>query len=228
MRKTFFKPLFILAALLLLPSFTLAATPTISNVSGTVSNGQILTITGSNMVQEDKSNWDDFFDRHPSTAYGFEGSTPTADGWNEIGGGGGRYDSSVKLLGNKSIKYHSQGAWPAGPGGLGDYSAINPSVTNGDSGEIWVRFYVRYNLLGGAWPTNYMKLMDTQGGPVNQYYLDVAGIASGQPTMWNATYDSAPHNVSIPGGPLVNNRWYTVEINWKSSSPRSYKLWSDG
>ena len=225
MRKTFFKPLFILAALLLLPSFTSAATPTISNVSGTVSNGQTLTISGSNMIQENKANWDGFFSEH-SSAYGFEGSRAT-DGYSEIGPSGGVYVSDVKLMGSKSIKFHSQGAWPAGAGGLGDYAAVNPRGTS-DSGDIWVRFYVRWNLLGGAWPTNYMKIMDSQGGAGNQYYLDMAGTASGQPTMFNATYDSASHNIGIPGGPLVNNRWYTVEINWKSSSPRSYKLWSDG
>ena len=225
MRKTLFKSLFILAVFLPLPSFTSAATPTISNVSGTVSNGQTLTISGSNMIQENKANWDGFFSEH-STAYGFEGSRAT-DGYSEIGPSGGVYVSDVKLMGSKSIKFHSQGAWPAGAGGLGNYAAVNPRGTS-DSGDIWVRFYVRWNLLGGAWPTNYMKIMDSQGGAGNQYYLDMAGTASGQPTMFNATYDSASHNIGIPGGPLVNNRWYTVEINWKSSSPRSYKLWVDG
>src|SRR3989339_2175989 len=226
MRKTFFKPLFILAVLLLLPNFTSAATPTISNVSGTISNGQTLTISGSNMIQENKASWDGFFTEH-SNAYGFEGTRST-DGYSEIGPSGGVYVSDVKLMGSKSIKFHSQGAWPAGPGGLGDYAAVNPRGTTGDSGDIWVRFYVRYNLLGGGWPTNYMKLIDSQGGPVNQYYLDVAGASSGAPTSFNATYDSAGHDVTIPGGALIEDRWYTIELHWKSTSPRSYQLWVDG
>jgi len=205
---------------------TTTTTPTISNVAGTVSTGQTLTITGANLVQDKKSAWDGFFSNYP-TSYGFEG-TKTGDGYTELGTSGGTYVSDVKLMGSKSIKFHSQGAWPEGPGGLGDMAAINPRGTDGDSGDIWIRFYCRWNLLGGAWPTNYMKIIDSQGGPVNQYYLDMAGASSGAPTSFNATYDSAGHDVTIPGGALIEDRWYTIELHWKSTSPRSYQLWVDG
>ncbi|MBI5549765.1 MAG: hypothetical protein HY901_38245, partial [Deltaproteobacteria bacterium] len=180
-----------------------------------------------NMVQDSQATWDGFFGEHPN-AYGFEGLSPASDGYHELGATGGTYVTDVQLMGTKSFKFHSQGAWPAGPGGLGNHAAIDPRGTRGDSGDLWIRFYCRWNLIAGAWPTNYLKVIDSQGGPVNQYYLDIAGASGGQPQNFNATYDSAAHDSPIPGGALKNNRWYTIELHWKSTTPRAYELWVDG
>src|SRR5271169_1052256 len=93
-----------------------ATTPTLSSVSGTIATGQTLTISGANMVNEDHTNWDSFFSTNPN-ASGFEGSSFTSDGYTAPSGGvcnpgpSGRcypatYDSTVKLMGNQSVKFH--------------------------------------------------------------------------------------------------------------------------
>ena len=54
-------------------------TPAISNVSGTVSAGQTLTITGTNMVNEDDTDWLTFFNTTNPNASSFEGANPADD-----------------------------------------------------------------------------------------------------------------------------------------------------
>lgn len=88
-----------------LANFSQAATPTISNVSGTIATGQTLTITGSTMVDENKTNWGTAY--KSGTKYGFEGSSYTSDGYYEAPDYTPQergYDSTVKLMGSKSFK----------------------------------------------------------------------------------------------------------------------------
>src|SRR5579884_2031858 len=133
-----------------------AVTPTISNVSGSLQTGQILTITGSNMINEDMTNWDPYFTAHP-TAYGFEGASPSADSYCAVGPCGGVYDTTVKLMGNQSIKFNTHGASGANPpaDNLTSYNAMSVSAGN----NKWYRFYARWNLVSGSWPTNYIKML---------------------------------------------------------------------
>ena len=77
----------------------LAQQPSISGVSGSMTQGSLMTITGSSLNAERMQGWDSRFVRIP-TAWSFEGSSPTADGYAIPGdNSGGVYDSSVKLLG---------------------------------------------------------------------------------------------------------------------------------
>ena len=82
-------------------------TPQISSVSGTVAQGNTITISGSYMMDEDKTDWDVFFSNNPN-ASSFEGTSPSADGYSAIGPSGGTYVTDVKVLGSKSIRFHVQ------------------------------------------------------------------------------------------------------------------------
>jgi len=208
-------------------NFSVAASaPTISSVSGTVQTGQTLTVVGNSLNDEAKSNWDSFFVNNPN-AWSFEGSTPSADGYGGIGPSGGAYDTSVKILGNKSMRFSAQGASSNCPtGNLANYNAINPA--GGDANEYWVRGYVRWNASGG-WPSSHIKMIDIQGSGA-QYYLQPSSTTNNLlPLQMNAIYDGAGHFVNIPSGRLENNRWYALEIHWKTSSaPYVFDVWLDG
>ena len=215
----------VIITLLLYYSSAFAATPTISNVSGTIANGQTLTIAGTNMVNENKTNWDSYFTTWPNS-YGFEGSSALADGYQDLRGGSdcidcGTYDTSVKLMGNKSIQFHTQGSHAAN---LTSYVAV-PFSGN----DLWVRFYSCWNLAGGNWPDSHIKMLyDMSGG----YYfqpsptgdtLPMSMQAKGLLPDVNASYD-----FSIPSGQLQNNRWYLYEVHWKNdSSPHVFDAWMD-
>jgi hypothetical protein len=88
-----------------------AATPSVSSVSGSIATGQMLTVTGSNLVAEDKTNWDTNF---IGDTGGFEGTNIVADGYTFPSSGElpwpPIYDLSVKLMGNQSVKFHIEGA----------------------------------------------------------------------------------------------------------------------
>jgi len=213
----------IIALIFLTAGAAHATTPTISLVSGTVSTGATLTITGSNMMDEDKSGWQSRFTS--GSAYGFEGSTVTADGY-YMGGGNvidPVYDSSVKLSGNKSLKARGQGAWegPNGPASL----IYFPGGGGAETGDIWIRKYVRMDILGGTWPSEYQKIIDSQGS-AGQYYLDTIGNSTFMAT-WQIGGSNTAHYVDAPGGGLQSGRWYAVELHWKASPSRIYELYID-
>ena len=196
-------------------------TPAITNVSGTITTGQTLTITGTTMMDEDNTNWTAMF--RSGTAYGFEGTGPTLDGW-DMGGGNAYdpvYDTAVKLHGSKSLKGHGQGAWsgPAGPA-----SMIYTTSGQGETGDIWIRFYVRFHLNGGSWPDNYQKIIDSQGTS-SQLYLDLIDVGA----SLSAIFDSTGHAFDFPGGgSVVDGKWYCIELHWKTSAPLTYVCYVDG
>jgi hypothetical protein len=201
-----------------------------NSVLGTIQSGQVLTITGTNMVNEDRTNWDPFFINHPN-ASSFEGANPSVDGYSAPGGPtGGIYDTSAKLMGNQSFKFHVQGASGNCPvGNLTDYNSID--VTGGlDQNEVWIRLYVRYRLNGGGWPSSHIKMIDSQGSPgfLQYYFQPAADIRGNLPTEFDASHDGVSHYVSIPSGQLQNNRWYGVELHWKTTAPQLYEAWIDG
>lgn len=219
----------LLATLGCIPVLAVAAPPTIETVLGTIQSGQVITIAGSNMVDENRTDWDVFFINNPN-ASSFEGSNPAADGYSAPGGPtGGTYVSNVKLLGNKSMRFHAQGASGTCPGGnLVDYNSIDPA--GGDANEYWIRLYARWRLNGGGWPTSHIKMIDSQGSPgfFQLYFQPSANINGNRPTTFNAIHDGASHNVPIPSGQLQNNRWYGIELHWKTAGTNVFEAWIDG
>lgn len=212
--------------ILFLPAIALATTPTISNVSGTVATGQTLTITGAFMQDEAKTGWDPFFVNNPN-AWSFEGASPVADGYSAIGPNDGVYDTANKLIGSKSMKFTVAGQSTNLFDQHADYNAINPA--GGDANEFWVRAYVRWNLVSGGWPSSHIKMIDIQGTNP-QYYFQPDNSATGVlPSKFNATHDSTSHRFNNPSGQIQNNRWYGIEIHWKTNStPYIYDVWIDG
>ena len=222
-----------MAFFLFLPMIGYAAQPVITSVTGTVQNRQILTITGSNMIDEDKTNWDSFFTSHEN-ASGFEGASPAEDGyiipnspgmqfwWEPV------YDGSMKLLGNQSIHFHTQGSSPSI---LTSYVAMSHHLPKLE--DIWVRFYAKW--IYKVRPYSHIKMIDTFGGPYQSYFQPSAGFdwlvataharyASGTPKPFH-NGDDIYYPFSIE-----QDRWYEFELHFrnKSGQPYIFDTWMDG
>jgi hypothetical protein len=219
------------AFLLLLSAAAFGAIPSITNVTGTIAAGQTLTITGTKMVQDDKTNWIDatFSSPHVAfktgTSYGFEGASPAADGFCTAGKCGGNYDASVKLMGNKSYKFSVSGvscatgeSCPPVNGYIGDYSAFS-LFTN----SFYGRTYFRYTNTSGVWPTVALKFIDIMGQSSNAYIQPVVSGSLPSSFLVNTSGTNAYGN--IPGGALKLDRWYALE--WQYQSGGNINAWID-
>jgi hypothetical protein len=212
-----------------------AAQPVISNVTGTINTGQILTITGANMVNEDITKWSSFFTIHP-TASGFEGTSPASDGYGHTIGNSidPVYDTNIRLMGSKSIKFSQMGASASNQT---SYITARGILRTG-IGDIWIRFYAKW-VWSGAWAKSHIKMIDTFGIPgqraLQNYFQPSAGLArnmilrsaggmiSGTPTPNNDTI-----YYPIPGG-LSQDKWYEFELHFKNDvAPYIADGWMDG
>jgi len=189
--------------------------PSITSLSGTVQIGQTLTITGANMVNEDKTNWDPFYTQFPNAA-GFEGSSYAADGWE--GGTSFSYVSDVKLMGSKSALSYHAGATSV------NQTNVSYSERLSISGDIYIRAYLRFKVANGIWADNYHKIFASYAP--NGVWLDWVGNGGG-PYTHISIIKSSNHYGQIPGGAIKENRWYLVEFKMPSGSPHNYKAWID-
>ena len=198
-----------------LPALVFAVTPTVTAVSGTVQTGQILTVTGTSMVQEDRSNWDPFLANNPN-ASGFEGASFTADGWE--GGEAFTYVTNVKLMGSKSALSRHQGATSI------NHTNISYSSRLSIGGDLYLRAYLRFRVTNGIWASNYQKIFASYAP--SSAFLDWVG--NGGKAFTQIAVITASNNYgSIPGGAIQENRWYCVEFKIPSGSPHNYKAWID-
>lgn len=228
-------------------------TPVISSVGGAISTGQVLTVTGTDMIAEVRTDYDAFFTAQRS---GFEGSSPQADGYDtnrsapEL-----LYDSTVKLRGSKSIRMLMQGVhlWPPGDGVQWGWPVVTANSTwvSGPK-DVYIRGYVRWNYydsvtLAPSWPrfnaasgnTNPFKKLWWAGNP-NGAGLGWVNITlnddGSQPTRWDwdttrrtGTSELYPLG-SFPDGTLKNFKWYCFEIHWVkagSGGPYIFEAWVD-
>ncbi|MEF3692213.1 MAG: hypothetical protein V3574_04145 [Candidatus Moraniibacteriota bacterium] len=228
--------IFFFLIMLFLTNRLWAATPEVFSVSENPIDGQTLTISGSNMVDHNTANWN-----MNGTDWNFEGAGYIVDGYDvptednmglcaEPAYAGISYDSSVKLMGAKSIRFHQQGAF-SGPGVGGCYVYATPSPVVGD--DIYVSGYVRYDSSAGGdeWPDNYLKLFLALGGPTENllYFQPDSRLDGGGPASRFLMYENNTSTYGdIPGGPIKNNRWYYIEAYYKNSSPKRYQAWIDG
>ena len=180
-----------------------AATPTISNVSGTMAMGQTLTITGTNMVDEDKTDWALFY---TTSAYGFEGGgvSPFADGYNG-GNNDAVYDTAVKLMGVQSARFDLLDYIP---NNLGKMNAVGLGIS--PATNVWIRLYVRYNV--DIWPTGHTKMVMISP---SAGYIQPAMNETNPPSQWYAQ-SGGSNNFLNPSGSLENDRWYCVEGHFDS------------
>lgn len=192
-----------------------AAVPTVSSVTGTVATGQELTINGANMVAENNANWLSLF----KTAYGFEGTSPSADGYCSSGTCDGVYDASVKLSGNKSALFSVSGVSAPYPNYIKSYNGISLNTQN-----FYGRTYFRYTNNTGVWPDNALKFVDIQG-TTNAVYIQPVGSATA-PTTFRVVNNGSNYYGGIPGGAIKSDRWYLLEWQYSNSSA-TVKVWID-
>lgn len=208
---------------IILAPYLFAATPFITEVSGTVINGSILTIKGQYLMDEDKTNWLSMF--KSGTAYGFEGSSYEADGYSlapdEMVHGTRGYDTNVKLSGNKSIYGRVTYSGKTGAGYVHEVSGQ----------DLYVRFYTRWHSAGSwKWPDSYIKMTMSGGSYGDQMYYQPSygsGPSYNQlPTTVSMVWDSTTHEYSVSNF-LQDNRWYCMEARYKTSSPTNFTAWLD-
>lgn len=213
---------------LALPGFAKAATPTISDVAGTLATGQALTISGMNMVQEDKTNWDSYFTSH-ANAYGFEGSSPVSDGYVYVADDGPTgYVSDIKLLGNKSFHFNVPAHVPAdGNNVMAYYYYMMGANTTTD---MWYRYYVRYHAASNIWFDNYIKQLYVMGQnpPGGSDYINFNGTSGGSGLPSGGSYwDGDPNRYFNFPSQLQNDRWYLMEVHMRQIPVPLAEVWFD-
>ena len=212
---------------LILPILAHAAgTPTITGISGALTNGNTVAINGSNFVQTNTANWIPFFQNNPN-ASNFGGASPAADGYSTQGPKGGVYDTSFYVMGKQSMRFDVNGASATCPqDNLFSYNAILSG--GGDGQDLWIRAYVAYNSADNLWFANQDKMFMCEGYGPGQYVYEPANWAT-LPTQMEADYDGMSHRANIPSGTLQNKRWYCMEVHWQTiTAPYQYQAWIDG
>lgn len=188
-----------------------AATPTINNVSGTVSSGQTLTITGTNMVNQADGDYS-------ANCGSFEGSSCSTDGWNTVNGDAA-YDSSVKLLGNKSFRSDISGS---GSSNCPYDNQFGDSIYRNMS--HYVRLYVYFSSgFNDIWASAAYTKMVEYISPT-QVYVQPQSRAGGPTTMWTQITGGKETYMNLPER-WVTGRWYCVEY---SISSNGLTVWVDG
>lgn len=209
------KKFFIVLALVGFTATANAETPVISTVSGTVGTGQILKLSGANMVQESTANWFELF----RDAYGFEGEGPNEEGYCSAGFCEGEYDLSVRLGGTKSALFSVSGASAPYPNYIESFNGISLYKQ-----DFFGRSYFRYTNNSGIWPDNALKFIDIQG-TTNAVYIQPVGSPSA-PDSFRVVDNGNNYYGSIPGGALKSDRWYLLEWQYSSASS-TINVWID-
>ena len=196
--------------------------PTISNVTGTVTTGQTLTITGTKLQNEDKTNWESDLQ---SGEDGFEGTfaTPqTSDGWDS---GGDEYSTSVFLMGSQSLHWQRTGAGPQS-------NTIYRNASSTTDKGMFCRLYLRcdFSTVGdGSFANDSDKIMLWYGGGANSNNYNFREVTSGPYTEVGLLLDGMGWEYgNIPGGGLQENKWYCHEIEIPAASPWNWRVWING
>jgi hypothetical protein len=229
MKKYFFPSIILIFSSL--PFVASATTPTVSNVSGMIQTGQTLTVSGAHMVNENKTNWNNYMNgsAYPN-AYGFEGTSPTADFYSDMGTCTGVYDSTFKLMGNKSIKFNINTPGPCHVDQVcGSYCAAvsRTSYPYGDPvsfPDVWFRAYSSWELVSGYWVDSHMKFTMTY--PQTDYYYNAGHTANGDyPSRMEYKVGSNSYDFPIPSGQMAVKRWYCLEAHFNGTH---YEYFVDG
>lgn len=224
------KPTLLISLFALLPLLAYAD-PTISSVTGTVGQGNTLTINGTLLLNENNTNW--LAEFRTGTKYGFEGASYLADDYfvaPEHDYGTRSYDATVKLMGEKSYK----GRIVAGQRATGLTS--NDDYLPSGTRSLYVRFYSRWHSAGTTtkWPDAYIKLLDTEGTS-DQLYLQPCGGSCGAdgqgqgalPTHMTMQDGNGSTSYAVTNF-LQDNRWYCIEAYFNSTASPVFTAWVDG
>jgi len=199
------------------------AAPTINSVTGIVATGQTVTISGSDMMALNSTNW-----LNPLTGASFEGASSfsqqtNVDGWSYQGGCSASYVTDVKLIGSKAA-YLVENCCSCPSGATSCCGNRLLSYNANGKSEAYIAGYFRYS--GNQWPTNYMKFMMGNSGNTNWYF---------QPWTWEnqkiASYvvgDTGSYSTFKAPSPIGFNEWHHAEVRLKYSSPKTMQAWIDG
>jgi hypothetical protein len=221
----------LVAAVGCLPVRAFAAAPTISSVSGTVQTGQVLTITGTGMIQENRTNWDSLFTKNANTS-SFEGASLTADGYQTSGCP--TYTTAVKLMGNQSVDMHDSGQHIRQPDGSGLGSCnwqwiVAASLGGSGWTDVYLRTYSRWN--NTSWATIDTKYWWIAGGSTYAFFNLMANADGSPPTQFGVYTSGVGDWITgnIPGGAIQNNKWYLFEAHFRMLGSGNYvvEAWID-
>jgi hypothetical protein len=216
--------------IILLASSAWATTPSITTVTGTVSQDQTLTITGTTMVDENTTNWiknDDnagtvydqtYFTGSTNPVSGDYGWTTLADGSNTIA-----YDSTVKVVGTQSVKMVNNTACQETTS-CGQV-CLYETTAAGLPSDFYVSTYAMFN---GTWAYYYQKFFLTVGA-VDEFYIQPQPVGDGTVSGW----EFKDNNWQTTGGTSSDftlNKWHFFEARIQSTgySGDRFTLWWDG
>lgn len=211
---------------LLISGIANATTPTVTNVTGTITTGQTLTITGTYMVDEDNTNWlttgtDVNF---KSSAYGFEGTSNTLDNYCDAGYCYGSYDTNVKLMGSKSNKWNITGS--------GHFDSVEDTFGCSTNQYYW-RAYVRYHSTsGGTWPdgSTWKLFIQTGTDPLSGAFWSISPNNGSAPTAVHITNTqtgggNSTQEFSLPAT-MEFDVWYAIEGRYDNVGNTTSIYWN--
>jgi len=212
----------VLLGLLMVPAFLLAATPTISGVTGTISQGSTLTVSGTGLESENVANWSSEYASGgvPTNKGTFGGTSLSASGWGANYQGGISQVSSVFLSGSQSADAYVAGAQS------GSEDTINAAIYdygNSMNPTGYWRWYARWHDSGdGTWPSQYMKFWGVWSNNLFLVQWDTQDLSGGMPyNLWIPF----PNNTEVNVGALQYDRWYCFEVLVNSTTET---VWLDG
>lgn len=205
------------------------AAPTISGVSGTVSDGNTLTITGSALLNQNTANW--YY-----TTGGFEGASLTVDGF-QCDDTACDYDNTVNLIGNPSggitsagsQSYRGDYSFGGGatcPNGYQYHSSYANTTANGSGAVKYARIYQMWSSDVNVWEYNqYQKNLYFQNAGVWDFIQ-----APNWPTQIAPSAESASgsptYSLNLPAQ-MQPNTWYCLEAEINCSAG-TMSTWWDG
>ncbi len=221
-RKT---PLLGVFFLLVLCPAESSADPQITAIQGIPQGGNIITILGANMVNDDSSKW-----MNSPTGAGFEGAgdfihgQENRDGWIQVDQDNcirTEYVSDMKLMGGKSAYLYNSCYCPSTATSCGPNRILYYPMSSGDN--LYVAGYVRYE---GEWATGYLKML-VSSGP-NQWYFQPEMDGSGEDPDHFLLKQSGWLNYIGLQSPLERRKWHHWEVRWRTGNPNIYQVWWNG
>lgn len=205
-----------------------ATTPTVTNVSGTVETGQELTITGTNMVQEDTTGYDPDFD---ASEFSFEGASFNDDDWDDGAGISYITTSGVPLMGSQAARW--AGLQTSNPGGSFGPGSPNRNTLSATAGNHFYAGYFRDDFdYGSGSYGDFHKIFLNYAG---NYEFNANWQGTNDYTTAGLPYERGLLNIAGTnyGGDLVvhdhkQRTWHHVEVEIPGASPWTFRMWVDG
>lgn len=190
----------------------------ISSVSGTVANGNTLTISGSGLQNQQNANWDTFWKTTNPNAWSFEGASYSADGYGSpasiSSGCSFAYSTAKALFGSKSILANivsGAGSFSCPADNKTAYTNAPCSRGFGSPGTFYTRAYGYWTQDGVNWPS-YQKWIEALGqAGYNNYYMQPNNGGGTSPPSQFVLYATGNSTPSNPFGSFSTGKWICIE-----------------